>query len=92
MEVKITSDELAETLNKLMEDYTGTVTEIVNTQPQCGQSNASNTLGSFVKVPKAATFSVAKYLFSFINLNLFPHILHFILLLSYSLISSQFFA
>lgn len=32
MEVKITSDELAETLNKLMEDYTGAVTEIVNEQ------------------------------------------------------------
>ena len=32
MEVKITSDELAETLNKLMEDYTETVTEIVNEQ------------------------------------------------------------
>lgn len=34
MEVKITSDKLADTLREAMEDYAGTITEIVNKQAE----------------------------------------------------------
>lgn len=34
MEVKITSDKLADTLKEAMEDYAGTITEIVNKQAE----------------------------------------------------------
>ena len=53
MEVKITSDELAETLNKLMEDYTGAVTEIVNEQAKDTAEWSSGELKKGGKEPES---------------------------------------